>query len=86
MSHRTTTRRLLKLSAALAVIACATAIVTAQAVAEEVALKIKRTVKLDAVGNAEIRLQVTAPTNLYTAIKSEDAERCRPASEVGCGP
>jgi len=85
MSHRTTTRRLLKLSAALAVIACATAIVTAQAVAEEVALKIKRTVKLDAVGNAEIRLQVTAPTNLYTAIKSKTPNVAVLLRKLGAG-
>src|SRR5580700_11283847 len=62
MSRRTTTRRTLNLFAALAVLVCASAIAASRAFADEAALKIKRTVKLDAVGNAEIRLQVTAPT------------------------
>jgi hypothetical protein len=85
MSRPTTTRRSLNLSAALTVLACASVIATTRAVADEAALKIKRTVKVDAVGNAEIRLQVTAPTNLYTAIKSKTPNVAVLLRKLGAG-
>jgi hypothetical protein len=85
MSRRTTTRRTLNLFAALAVLVCASAIAASRAFADEAALKIKRTVKLDAVGNAEIRLQVTAPTNLYTAIKSKTPNVAVLLRKLGAG-
>jgi hypothetical protein len=61
------TRTLLKLSTALVLLVCA---ITTGAHADQVTLKVKRTVKLDSVGNADVRLQVTVPTNVYTSFKT----------------
>jgi hypothetical protein len=76
MSRRTPIRTQRQLStrlvsATMALAVCAIVFLARGAQADETTFKIKRTVKLDAVGNADIRLQMTAPTNLYTTIKTK---------------
>jgi hypothetical protein len=70
MSRPAPQRPLFKLTAAVAVLVLWTTVLTSGVRAQEQStLKIKRTIKLDAVGNADIRLTLTAPTNVYTTLK-----------------
>ena len=75
---------LIKLFAALSVL-CASTLIAVRAQADEGAFKIKRTIKLDSVGNADIRLQVAAPTNLYTAIKTKTPNIAVLLRKLGAG-
>ncbi len=77
-------RHLINLFAALSVL-CASMLVAVRAQADEAAFKIKRTIRLDSVGNADIRLQVAAPTNLYTAIKTKTPNIAVLLRKLGAG-
>jgi hypothetical protein len=86
MSRPTLTRTLFKLTAAVALFVWAGAIATSGARAyDEPSLKIKRTIKVDKVGNAQIRLQLTAPTNLYTTIKTKTPNIAVLLRKLGAG-
>jgi hypothetical protein len=52
---------------------------------EQTALKIRRTIKLDAVGNADIRLTLTAPTNVYTSLKTKTPNIAVLLRKLGAG-
>ncbi|HXY34845.1 MAG TPA: hypothetical protein VEI07_11500 [Planctomycetaceae bacterium] len=76
---------LLKLSAALAVLAFATAALSSRASAEEATVKARRTLKLDSAGNADTRLEMTLPTNLYTRIKAATPNMAVLLRRLGAG-
>jgi hypothetical protein len=76
------TRALLKIAAAFVLLAC-TAVTGAHA--GEVTFKVKRTVKLDAVGNADVRMQVAAPTNVYTTLKTRNPNIAVLMRKLGAG-
>jgi hypothetical protein len=82
---RTFAHALLKPSAALAVLVCTSALVASRARGDESSIKIKRTVQLDAVGNADVHLQMTAPTNVYTTIKSKNPNISVLLRKLGAG-
>jgi hypothetical protein len=82
MSPARMTRTLLKLSATFVLLVCTT---TTRAHAGEVAFKVKRTFKLDSVGNAEVRMQVSAPTNVYTGIKLKNPNIAVLMRKIGAG-
>jgi hypothetical protein len=85
-SRRLLQLTLLKFTVTFSVLVCACAIVTSPARAyDEAALKIKRTIKLDQVGNAEIRMQVTTPANLYTTLKSKTPNIAVLLRKLGAG-
>ena len=52
---------------------------------EQTTLKIKRTIKLDSVGNADIRLSLTAPTNIYTTLKTKTPNIAVLLRKLGAG-
>ena len=76
------TRTLLKLAATFVLLVCTT---TTYAHAGEVTLKVKQTFKLDSVGNADVRLQVSAPTNVYTVIKLRNPNIAVLLRKIGAG-
>jgi len=52
---------------------------------EPTKLKIKRTIKLDSVGNADMRLSLTAPTNFYTTLKTKTPNIAILLRKLGAG-
>src|SRR5580658_10317582 len=52
---------------------------------EPTTLKIKRTIKLDQAGNADIRLSLTAPTNFYTTLKTKTPNIAVLLRKLGAG-
>jgi hypothetical protein len=76
------TRALLKIATAFVLLACT---ITTRAHAGEVTLKVKRTFKLDSVGNADVRMQVSAPTNVYTLIKTRTPNIAVLMRKLGAG-
>jgi hypothetical protein len=85
MARTTLIRRLLKLATLLVLLACPSTLTVSRALADDAALKIKRTIKLDSVGNADIRLTVSAPTNLYTSIKTKTPNIAVLLRKLGAG-
>ena len=86
MSRPAPNRPLFKLTAVLAVLVFLTTTLTSGVRAEEPStLKIKRTIKLDAVGNADIRLTLTAPTNVYTTLKTKTPNVAVLLRKLGAG-
>jgi hypothetical protein len=76
-------RALCKLTAIAALLILSTALpARAQ---EQTTLKIKRTIKLDPVGNADIRLSLTAPTNFYTTLKTKTPNIAVLLRKLGAG-
>jgi hypothetical protein len=72
MSRFAPSRPLCRRITTVAAFLFSTALFVNSAVAQEqTTLKIRRTIKLDAVGNADIRLTLTAPTNVYTTLKTK---------------
>jgi hypothetical protein len=86
MSRPALNRTLLKRSAALAALILSTTLLTgALRAQEQTTLKIKRTIKLDTVGNADIRLMVTVPTNVYTTLKTKTPNVAVLLRKLGAG-
>ena len=86
MSRFAPGRPLWRRTIAVAAFLFSTALLTRSAVAQEqTALKIRRTIKLDAVGNADIRLTLTAPTNVYTTLKSRTPNIAILLRKLGAG-
>lgn len=85
MSRPALHRSLFKLTA-VAVLVVSTSVLAGGARAQESStLKIKRTIKLDPVGNADIQLTVTAPTNIYTTLKSKTPNVAVLLRKLGAG-
>jgi hypothetical protein len=76
---------LLKLSAALAVLVCASTAVSRLVYGDEPTIRTKWTFKLDSVGNADVQMQVTAPTNVYTSIKAGTPNMAVLLRKLGAG-
>jgi hypothetical protein len=83
MFRPTPIRTFCKLTSFAALLILSTALIARAQ--EQATLKIKRTIKLDSVGNADIRLSLTAPTNFYTTLKTKTPNIAVLLRKLGAG-
>lgn len=85
MTRPSRKRTVLKLVVSLTVVVCLTSNPRAVDAQETPILKLSQTVELDEVGNADMRLDLTLPTNLYTVLKANTPNVAVLLRQLGAG-